>query len=299
MAEYTNAWQLHRERDARLAQYDETHVHNGDGEPLSQKEARAWRAAHAASGDSYNEKPTSFSSWGATSYPVRKGLEAQRSYRVAESQTWGPYEHDDHPELTRENEEWDRQREDMTSTFPVSDELKEQWDASRAATHSKVKSAESTYVDQWVNWGGVTVQVDPVNTHHWIRDSHDAHGASVLKGRQYDEERVRDMLRWEERNKPPETKHYLPSTTTIDTLDPYSHPSNDHAFGLMGRPISRTRIGARPAISELLFRSKLGDKSMWEIEHEILADERRAGARIFDRSDQLTRNKWTGTNFQS
>jgi len=134
------------------------------------------------------------------------------------------------------------------------------------------------------------VQVDPIDTQHWIRDTHDAHGASLLKGREYNRNIVEDLVAWESKHPVPDVNYYRPSTAAIEALPPYSsHPAGvDAAHGFMGlKKENAWAIGKRPAISDLLHKAKLEDKSREEIDSEILAASRRASFRLFDKSDSV------------
>ena len=160
------------------------------------------------------------------------------------------------------------------------------YDAEREATHAKVLG--STYIDQWVDWGGVTVQVDPMGTKQWVHDTHDGHERSAIRGRAYDLQRVKDLLSWEATHTPEPRTRYTPTTEEIDRIEGMPTPLGTmgrFAHGFNGNRRDYSRVGQRPAISSLLYGGKLINKDRAVIDAEILAERRRLGGAVYDRSD--------------
>lgn len=136
--------------------------------------------------------------------------------------------------------------------------------------------------DKWLDWGDHTTQVDPVAHHVWAGTAlHSAHTAHQHGLNRKD---VSELVRWEASNTPPAVEFFTPATSTIDGMAKFQvAPDKERWRGL---PHDTSREGELPAISKLFYSNDLkNDVSQGDIEAAIRESARRAGARVFDKSD--------------
>ena len=145
------------------------------------------------------------------------------------------------------------------------------------AVHHVADGTNRAGVDQWVDWGGHTIQIDPVHQAQWIHDSHDGHYKSVDRGRMYDANEVSRLQNWFAGSVDQVHSEYYtpPAMINFDTqgcrrLDKWR-----------GQKPDTSRRGLLPSITAMIYDNQLGDKDYGEIEAEIRERERTAGARIF------------------
>ena len=151
---------------------------------------------------------------------------------------------------------------------------------SRPAVTSEAKA------DQWLNWGDVTVQVDPIASKQWILDGSDGHERSAKRGKAFDLADVRELIGWENRSHPDDTHSTLfrPSVALLDSLPQYSAPVSVGCKTWRGAERDPRRFGQLPSVSSLLRDRNLAEKSVGEIEAEQRDYERGRSARLFDKS---------------
>ena len=153
----------------------------------------------------------------------------------------------------------------------------EDWaEASRVASMDQVVKA-----DQWVDWDGVTVQVDPMQHKLWLHDSNqDRHRLQENKGRFYDASDVRRLLNWETRHgHEPHAEYYTPSVATLNSIDPFPGPcASQLRWWNKGK---NALDGKRPTISQMIFEGSLPDKSKGVIEAEVYQSDWVASSRLF------------------
>ncbi|AUD57296.1 hypothetical protein [Pleurochrysis sp. endemic virus 2] len=133
--------------------------------------------------------------------------------------------------------------------------------------------------DQWVDWGGHTVTVDPVRTTQWISDSHDRHQASIMRGRAYDARDVRHLQDWEQRVPPISIEYFEPTSDMIAKNTRW--PTCPEWYDLHN--VNGKDRGEAPIIEQLRYDNKLINKSIGDIETESREFERRAAHRLFDK----------------
>ena len=145
------------------------------------------------------------------------------------------------------------------------------------AVHHVGDGTSIAQVDQWVDWGGHTIQVDPVRETQWIHDSHDGHYKSVTRGRQYDAQEVKRLQNW-----------YTGSVGQVhsDFFEPAQFTSYEtqgcrSLDKWRGKKPSTARRGLLPVITAMIYENKLADKAYGDIEAEMRERERTAGARLF------------------
>ena len=155
----------------------------------------------------------------------------------------------------------------------------------REMTHAATTpSVQQSLPDQWVDWGGHTVTVDPMNNKQWIHDSHDGHARSEERGRFYDRKQVNELMNWEKSHAGVEAQYYTPRIGDKDRFNPSMMDQTRGCRSWRGVIRDSTRFGELPSISALIYENKLGDKSREQIESEIREQDRRLATRIFDRT---------------
>lgn len=156
-------------------------------------------------------------------------------------------------------------------------------DAYRQYSHmAETPAVGAAHPDQWVDWGGVTVTVDPPLNKQWIHDSHDGHRKSADRGRFYDAARVRELKNWEETHTYSLPVGFEPSVAQVNGLDTFSEPSGTRGCRQWrGAVRDATNFGKWPAISQLWRTGQLAEKSTGQIEAEMREAERTRTARIY------------------
>jgi len=150
------------------------------------------------------------------------------------------------------------------------------------AEHSHVKLED--VVDD------VTVTVDPMRNHRWIRDGDsERHAATAARAFNLKKGVTSELANWHQINSNhpylaavPEVLKSVKGTIAFPSRDDnrgegsYSGPHHHR-----GAERDMTRHMALPAISHLLREGKLAEKSIGHIEAEMREAERTRGARIF------------------
>ena len=149
------------------------------------------------------------------------------------------------------------------------------------AEASHVDSMNTTVkADQWLDWDGVTVAVEPMAHKLWLHDSNsERHQLHENTGRRYDARDVSRLIQWEDRHGPEEKVYYTPSVRTLNSIRPFAGPCasklNEWQVGKL--PMD----GQRPTISQMIFDGSLPDKAIGDIEAEMREAERSLQARLF------------------
>jgi hypothetical protein len=152
-------------------------------------------------------------------------------------------------------------------------------------------------IEQFVDWGGVTIMVDPIRNDQWIYDgAGDRHKASQSRGMMEDYKSMMRANGWQDAHHDT-PQMYLPTTQDIDNIEKYTYREcgNEAAAGhdliVPYRPgMESARRGGElgngrlPVISGLMYSGALQNKSTGIIEHEIREAERYTNTRLFDRS---------------
>jgi hypothetical protein len=158
-------------------------------------------------------------------------------------------------------------------------------DYSRAATTPSLSQA---WPDQWVDWGGHTVTVDPVGNKQWIHDSHDGHARTEARGRKYDKQLVNELVNWEKTHEPNPVQYYTPTISG----DKYNPVMTDQVWGCRSwRGVLRdsSNFGKLPSITALIHENKLPDKDRGQIEEEMREQNRRRATRLYTYDNKLPR----------
>ena len=159
----------------------------------------------------------------------------------------------------------------------------------RPATTPSVSQA---WPDQWVDWGGHTVTVDPMGNKQWINDSHDGHKRSEERGRYYDTKAVNGLI-GKSGITSLEDPHYF--TPSVEGVQRYNPVMEDQVLGCRSwRGVKRdsSRFGELPTITALLRENKLGSKDYGQIEKEMREERRRSGSRLFDCDELIPRRQF-------
>lgn len=149
-------------------------------------------------------------------------------------------------------------------------------------THAN--NTPATLPEQWLDWGDVTMQIDPMGNKQWIHDSHDGHARSTARGLRFDAREVNELLGWEKNCNPQPLDYYVPSTSLIDGLDKYSEPMGHGCRMWRGNTRTEGRYGMLPTIEAMKYDNTLQNKSIGDINNEILYAEKRIANRLFDKS---------------
>ena len=127
-------------------------------------------------------------------------------------------------------------------------------------------------VDQWVDWGGHTVTLDPIGNKKWILESDTyGHSESIARKRRFDSRDVQDLLNWFTSSEPTHTEYYEP---TISGRQLYSDPIGKGCKQWRGQQRDGSRFGKLPAITQMIRDRALHDKGPGQIQHEMREWER-------------------------
>lgn len=145
--------------------------------------------------------------------------------------------------------------------------------------------------DQWLDWGDVTVQIDPVGNKQWIVDdsTETRHRLSEERGRGYD---TRDVVEVQKLlNKPTGlsgVRFSLPTVAQLDAIpNKYSEPMGAGCRSWRGVQRKSDRFGKFPVIEAQWRDGLLQDKSTGQIAAEMLGQERVRGHRLFDTESKV------------
>ena len=169
-----------------------------------------------------------------------------------------------------------------TSFFDSAEDYR---DFTRAATTPA--DISQVWPDQWVDWGGVTVTLDPIGTKQWVHDSHDGHARSERRALQYDKERVRNLLDWEKSASVDPIQYYHPS---LDKTQQFNPVMGDQTWGCRsyrGVMRDKSRWGLLPSITARIHEGSLPDKDRGQIEAEIREQNRRRATRLYDHDEMM------------
>ena len=139
---------------------------------------------------------------------------------------------------------------------------------------------DNNHADQWVDWGGHTITVDPMGNKQWIHDSHDGYQRSEERGRSYDADEVQKLQGWEN-DDTAAWKYYAPSLQEIDRLDKYTMPMQAGCRMWRGTERDSSRFGLLPSIEAMKRDGSLVEKGISQIEAEVREEERRRAHRLF------------------
>ena len=133
--------------------------------------------------------------------------------------------------------------------------------------------------DQWVNWGDVTVQVDPIRDQKWIFDGDDAHKTSADRGRSYDRSIVQRLVNWETTHTPKPVDYFNPASQPVRdcTRFPSSCLNNVEQYNKYywrGFKRDSSRWGLLPSVTAMIYENRLPDKPEYDIESEIRESEK-------------------------
>lgn len=125
-------------------------------------------------------------------------------------------------------------------------------------------------IDQWVDWGGHTVTVDPIGNSAWIHEGCDAtHKQTRERGRQYDAKDVEHIASMLSRDSTPMPRLFLPTFADLDKVPKF--PSHNQTGGKdMWRGVHRSVRGAGqlPVISAMI-RDGVPEQSKGAIERQV------------------------------
>ena len=173
-------------------------------------------------------------------------------------------------------------------------------------------------VDQWVDWGGHTVQVDPIRTAAWIHDGGvDKHHNTVNRGREYDARDVKHIQQLLNSHEVPTFVTFTPSVQDVmanrfpsraqaDSFSPGTereqkcHDDDIYDMGghryMLNQEATRglanwrgakrdaANFGSLPVIRRKLDAGEFPDKSIEVIQREMLEAQQRVTDRVNDRS---------------
>lgn len=134
--------------------------------------------------------------------------------------------------------------------------------------------------EQYLDWGDVTVTVDPMYTKQWIFDGSDAHMRSYERGKAIDRERVRELRDWVDREPVPQISYTQPLSVPFN----FEHRVNDDC-GWRGIQVRTGREGALPSVSKLFYTNQLPNTAPSVIDSAMREEQRRVGHRLFDQSN--------------
>ena len=139
--------------------------------------------------------------------------------------------------------------------------------------------------DQWVDWGGHTVQVDPMGADPWIRDDTDHFQVEASRHleRQYNARDIRELRGWANVQAFEAPVYFTPSQYEMSGLDKWPTPMSAGCKMWRGAKRDGRRFGKLPALTAMLYDNTLPEKAVYEIEAEIRESDRTAAARLYRR----------------
>jgi hypothetical protein len=148
-------------------------------------------------------------------------------------------------------------------------------------------------VVQYVDWGGHTVTVDPIDSGHWIRaGAHEAgdsfsehrHQMHVKHSRAQDAHDVKHLLSALANDVPQRIAPFTPSVRELEALPKFPSRRNANCDTWRGGQRDLSRVGYLPAIARMHRRLDLPEVDRDTIEAQRRAEERHASARLFSRN---------------
>lgn len=133
-------------------------------------------------------------------------------------------------------------------------------------------------VDQWVDWGGHTVTVDPIGNKKWILESDTyGHSESLARKRRFDSRDVQDLMNWFNSSEPGHQEYF----SAVPPMGSYDAPGCVVLDKWRGQSRDTSRYTKLPVITAMIYGNELPDKERGDIEAEMRERERTAGARLF------------------
>jgi len=134
--------------------------------------------------------------------------------------------------------------------------------------------------DQWVDWGDVTMTVDPQKNDMWNYDGYDRQIDSAARGRHYEAKHVNDLKSVVDATHV-DSNYYLPVLTALS--DRFTAPIGAGCHSWRGAKRDPSRLGRLPSITAMVYDNSLQNKSHGEIEREMRESERTRHHRLYDR----------------
>ena len=128
-------------------------------------------------------------------------------------------------------------------------------------------------IDQWVDWDGHTVTVDPIGNKKWILESDTmGHSQSIERKRRFDAANVRDLIGWHNRHDKTPAPYFEPN---LSGLALYSEPVGKGCKQWRGQVRDSSRYGMLPVLTQVIRDRAFNEKTTGHIEHEMREAERR------------------------
>jgi hypothetical protein len=138
-------------------------------------------------------------------------------------------------------------------------------------------------VDQWVDWGGHTVTIDPIGNSAWIHEGQGGkHQQSKERGRLYDEQDTRHMMSLLAKHTEPRYESFIPTSRALDALPKFPSRRNGNCDVWRGMLRDIRGEGQLPVISQRI-RDGMQDVSKEQIEREVYSIRDAISTRVFSR----------------
>ena len=136
-------------------------------------------------------------------------------------------------------------------------------------------------VDQWLDWGGHTVTVDPIGNSAWIHEGQEGkHLQSRERGRMYDRRDTKHMMSLLANQSTPRYDSFLPTTQALDALPKFPSRRNGDCDVWRGELRDIRGVGQLPVISQRI-RDGMGEVSREQIERQIYDSRDAIASRVF------------------
>ena len=146
----------------------------------------------------------------------------------------------------------------------------------------------------WLGDGSPPLVVDPIRMESWITDDSSRHQQSVLKSKAYDRAAVENLIGHEATlagADPGNLIYYVPSLTDFNVDKLYPPPVAGGCLTYRGVRRSNKNFGPLPVITRLKYDGDLADKSIGEINEEMLQYSKTQDVRIYAQTGSLSQTR--------
>ena len=148
--------------------------------------------------------------------------------------------------------------------------------------------------DVWLGDGSPPLVVDPIGVDSWIMDGSSRHQQSHLKGKAYDRAAVENLIGHESMltgADPGNFIYWVPSVTDFKVNKLYPAPMGGGCLSYRGVKRNNKNFGRLPVITRLKYDGHLADKSIGDIEKEMLQYMKTQDVRMYAQTGSLSQTR--------
>lgn len=142
-------------------------------------------------------------------------------------------------------------------------------------------------IDQWVDWGGYTVTIDPMRHESWIYERGGElpghrHRVQVEKGRGYDRQDTLHLMGLLSKQDTPQLTFFQPTAEALEKLPKFPSRRNGDCDTWRGQIRDIRGTGSLPIVAQK-HRDGLMDVPKGQIERQVYANKWGTSSRVFSR----------------